>query len=612
MTKAGLSSFDAALRVLRGSRDAAAVRCAVIDLGYEKSDEAYKILIERLDDPNPAVQHAAVVSLGRFGRPEAVEELVKPKIFRSPWGNIRWVAVAAVGKLGDHRVIEPLIKAAEDPEWIVRTQAVAELMDKIRDIIARKDLRLSRILINMFFLDNKEIVDLAIEGFEDLGTESLPCLHDALASSSPSIRTNAARALGRIRSSQSTPALMNLLADSDSRVRAAAAEALGLIGDKVSIEALVGRVRDNVEDVRDKAVEGLARMGKEATLPVLNALARERDKFAQTAYLKTLGMIRDPKAVSGLIGYLKSSYFIVRQTALSALVQFGPSVIPLLLPALSYNKSDIETLKRDACSKGRPELQLRAVKALGGLEDHRAVGLLKDLVEDSLPDVQEATAHALFQIGCAAWGRCMTLKVLAEIGDASLVPRIASSLNDHSENVRFEAVRAMTRMGGPAAVKHLVRLARRDPKDFVRTEAVRGLRRIGLGQPDVLETALSGLNDSCRDVRTHSARLLGNFHDDRSLLPLLKAIADPHWSVRQSAETALLNFGKKAVPQLIESLKGSSWRARFRAARLLGELGDHRAVDPLKKILARKGERKKVREVVQASLAKLGKKPLVS
>jgi HEAT repeat protein len=608
LTKTGCSSLDTALRVLNESRDAAAIRCAVIDLGYEKSAEAYKILIERLDDSNPAVQHAAVVSLGRYGRPEAVEELIKPKIFRSPWANIRWVAVSAVGRLGDHRVIDPLIKAAEDPEWIVRTQAVAELMDKIRDIIAAKNLRLTRLLINMFYLDNKEIVDLAIEGFEDLGLESLPCLHDALAASSDAIRANAARALGRIRSSQSTPYLMELLKDDDARVRAAAAEALGVIGDKVAIEVLVGRVQDNVGAVQDRAVQALARIGKPATIPILNALTRERDKFAQTAYLKTLGLIRDPKSAPALIGCLRSSYFIVRQTAFSSLVLFGPSISNLLLPLLSYNKSDIDTLKKDACCRERPELQLRAVKALGGLEDHRVVALLKDLVEDSLPDVQEAAVHALFQIGCAAWGRCMALKVLAEVGDAALVPRIILSLRDHSENVRFEAVRALTRMGGPEAVKHLIRMARRDKADFVRTEAVRGLRRIGLGRPGVLDTALAGLNDVCRDVRSHSARLLGNFHDERSIPPLLKAIIDPHWSVRQSAEIALLNFGRKAVPHLVETLKSRSWWARFRAARLLGESGDSRAVKPLKGLIARKGERNSVRDIARASLAKLEKK----
>ena len=42
-------------------------------------------------------------------------------------------------------------------------------MGKVKDIIARKDARLARILIYMFSLDNEEIVNLAMEGFQELG-----------------------------------------------------------------------------------------------------------------------------------------------------------------------------------------------------------------------------------------------------------------------------------------------------------------------------------------------------------------------------------------------------------------------------------------------------------
>ncbi|MBN2264926.1 MAG: HEAT repeat domain-containing protein, partial [Candidatus Aminicenantes bacterium] len=89
------------------------------------------------------------------------------------------------------------------------------------------------------------------------------------------------------------------------------------------------------------------------------------------------------------------------------------------------------------------------------------------------------------------------------------------------------------------------------------------------------------------------------------IAPLLKAMADSHWSVRESAELALLNFGRDAVDPLIEALRNPSWTTRFRAARLLGETGDPRAVPALKAALERRGERKDVRKVAQASLAKL-------
>jgi len=593
------------LQIARESEDAAAVRAAIMQLGYEKKVEIYPLLVEKLDDMNPSVQHAAVIALGRYGRADAIEELIKPKIFHSPNPQIRWAAVTAVGRLGDYRVIDLLLKAVEDPEWIVRTEAVTELMVKVRDIVARKDVRLARVLIYMFSLDNEEIVNLAMEGFQEMGSESLTWLHDALRNPSLNIRSNAARTLGRLKSRVSTPYLVDLLQDEDATVRASACEALGQIGDKVSIEPLVSMVQDNVEKVQDQAVASLVGFGKQATIPLLNALSRERDKFAQRAFLKCLGRIGDPKSVSALISYLRSSYFIVRQSAVSALIRFSPIVTRHLVATLSFNASDIEKLTRDACDKEHPELQLRAIKALGGLEDHRAVPLLKEIVEEGLPDVQEAASQALYQIGCAAWGRCSALKVLGEVADQSAVPEILPSLQDNSDNVRFEAVRALGKLAGPEAVKHLARIARKDRADFIRREAFRVMRTAGLGQPGILDVAKGGLRDSSREVRVQAARLLGNFQDRKSILPLLKAMADPHWSVRESAETALLNFGQDAADLLIEALNSRSWTTRFRAARLLGEIGAQEAVTPLQNALARRGERKVVREVIETSLRRL-------
>ncbi|NTV79976.1 MAG: HEAT repeat domain-containing protein, partial [Candidatus Aminicenantes bacterium] len=185
MANADASSMTSLLKVARESEDAAAVRAAIMQLGYEKREEVYPVLVEKLDDPNPSVQHAAVVALGRHDRAEAIDELSKPKIFYSPYHQIRWAAVTAVGRLGDHRVIDLLLKAAEDPEWIVRTEAITELMGKVRDIIARKDVRLARLLIYMFSLDNEEIVDLAMGGFQEMGSPCLEWLHEALRNPSP-------------------------------------------------------------------------------------------------------------------------------------------------------------------------------------------------------------------------------------------------------------------------------------------------------------------------------------------------------------------------------------------------------------------------------------------
>ena len=605
MSAPAKKSLDAILGVIRDAQDAAVVRAAVMDLGYEKDPSVYPVLLAKLNDKNPGIQHAAVISLGRFGRAEAIDELVKPKIFRSDQSNIRWAAVTAIGKLGDSRVIDHLLKAVEDPEWIVRTQAVTELIGKVRDIIQRKDVKLARVLVHMLGLNNEEIVGLAIDGFKELECECGAMLLDSLGNSSPLIRANAARALGRLKTRTAVPALIGLLQDSGPEVRARASEALGSIGDRTSIEPLVQMIKDHAAKVQEAAGAALVKFGKTSTLPFLNTLALERDKFALKAFLLLLGKIGDPKAVPALIAHLRSSYHIVRQAALNALIRYGGVIVNLLVPLLSFNRSDIEALKKDAAEHTQPEPQMRAIKALGGLEDHRAVGLLKKLVEEGLPDVQEAAMAALGQIGCGAWGRCCALKVLAEVGKADLVPQLIPSLEDDSDNVRYEAVRAIGRLGGPEALAPILGLTTADRSDFIRAEAFRVLRAIGAGQPAVPEAAIKALDDKARDVRAQAAAILGVFHDKKCLPLLLKAMADTHWSVRESAENALLNFGADAVPPLLDALKSPLWTTRFRAARLLGELGDPAAVPALKKVIEAPDENKEVREKAEASLRKL-------
>jgi len=123
----------------------------------------------------------------------------------------------------------------------------------------------------------------------------------------------------------------------------------------------------------------------------------------------------------------------------------------------------------------------------------------------------------------------------------------------------------------------------------------------------VMEYALGALSDPDRDVRSQAAMLLGNFRDHRSISPLIRAMADKHWIVRESAEISLHNFGERGVLPLIEALTSPVWTLRFRAARLLGEIGDSRAVEPLEALMKKKRERRDVRAQVRIALEKLGK-----
>jgi len=68
--------------------------------------------------------------------------------------------------------------------------------------------------------------------------------------------------------------------------------------------------------------------------------------------------------------------------------------------------------------------------------------------------------------------------------------------------------------------------------------------------------------------------------------PLIGALKDPDWRVRESAAEAL---GKKKAPQavvpLINTLADKDMEVRQAAVVALGRLGDKRAIDPLEQLL---------------------------
>lgn len=589
----------------RHGEDAGIRREALIELGYMTDAEIFPVFIEQMSDPNASVKHAAVVSLGRYGNPEAIEELVKPKVLHSPHVNVRWAAVAAIGKLGDFRIIDHLLKAVDDDEWIVRNQAVTELKIKIQDIIEMKDVRHVRILVRLLALDHAEIVNLAVEGFEQFGDACLDVLLDSLDSSSTPVRHHIARALGLQRASQAVPELIQLLHDPEWVVRQAAAEALGRIKSKKAIEPLVQGLRDNVEAVQKAAMKSLVVLGSESTKPLLNALTYEKNKYAVRAAILTLGQIGDESAVPTLIDQMRNSYFVIRRSAVRALSNFGPSITKQLLPKLSYNISDISQLLKEAGNRRNPPMQIRAIKALGGLEDHRAVGVLKMMVDQASDEVQDAAVQALIQIGTSAWGRCGALRVLSQIGDKKIAKKLLPCIIDDSDNVRLEAIRAIPMIAPKMAVEPLIKAGREDRDAYIRCEAIKQLRAIGVVNPKVLEFCLSAISDQSRDVRSQAVRLLGIIQDESAIQPLMEALADRHWSVRESAENALFNYGGKVVDQLIDVLYHRSWTIRFRAVRLLGEIGDPRAMPALEKMLKKQTEKDKVKDAVYTALNKL-------
>lgn len=137
--------------------------------------------------------------------------------------------------------------------------------------------------------------------------------------------------------------------------------------------------------------------------------------------------------------------------------------------------------------------------------------------------------------------------------------------------------------------------------------AARELTHMGA---QAVEPLIAALQHRDLDVRRAAARILGRIGDPRAVEPLVDiALGMDPKPLRADADKALLAIGEPALAPIIEGLDRPGVNALPEAADLLGRMGDPRAVDPLAAALhAAPGYRKA--SVVKA-LGRIGDGPAV-
>ncbi|HNT64416.1 MAG TPA: HEAT repeat domain-containing protein [bacterium] len=571
-------------QIARTSDDWLERRRALIELSHAKDPDLYDLFLRALADPNKGIQHAAILALARLGNPEAVAGLAKPKFLKAEDLQVRLATVKALGKLGDAKVIDHLFDSMDDPEWLVRNEALSVLRDKVETIVHNGNPAQARILVRMLGISDPGIAEIAMQGLIEMEPVIRPLLIDNLKNVRPAVRLYVARVIGASRTTEALQYLIENLQDADLQVRIETARALGQIGDTRAIPQLIASLHNRNKVHLQTTIDALVRFGTTAVMPLHSALKNNRDSLVKCALIDTLGHIGDPSSIAILIRHLSDSCFVIRNAAIRALQHFGPAAAQAVLPLLQFEPIDIDELCKAAQSQSSVNNRLRAMKALGDLEDHRAAPLLKQLSNDQNPEVAQTAQEALIRIGCAAWGRCGALMVIGQTENRKWSDKILSSLADDSPHVRYEAVRAIGRLNGTQTAIKLKETAVKDPVHQVRSEALKVLRGMALGSAEMLQTALQATKDSDPAVRLEATRILGDLVHEQGLPALKERLLDPIWSIRVSAENGLVNYGKTVVPQLIELLTSDKSETRYCAISALGRLGDTVAIEPLETI----------------------------
>ncbi len=483
----------------RASRHAATqpadARRSQIDVGRDLTKlnrSAVPLLIKTLDDPDSKVAAVAVLALGRIGDSRAVEPLLK--------------------------VLQSFIPAAKSdsgipPPWQLRAQACVCALGQLREpravgpIIALERMRNER---------SDLIVKLGFEDYSrDYGCGIMPII--------------CGDAIDRI-GEAAAPELVRLLSDANAEIRDAAAAHLGGFGVRDrkfrgGLLTMAGRDdEDESASARDKR-EALERVVSERVAKLaggrLIELMGDMDRDVRRSAITAVGNLRIASAVGPLIERLQDKEPWVRSDAIESLGQIGdPAALDALAPLLKNpgpDQSDYAEL---------------AIAMIGG---PNAFALLKSGLQSDQWDRRRAAVHGL-----------------SELRTPEAVDLIITALKDQDRNVRYYAASDLGDLRGAKAAPAVEPLiaAVGDKDSQVRVGALGSLGAIA--DHRAIDIALTALKDPDYRMRTAALYALGRIKDARSIGAVKAMLKDPDAYVRHCTVNALVELNP---PDLADCLR---------------------------------------------------------
>jgi len=171
---------------------------------------------------------------------------------------------------------------------------------------------------------------------------------------------------------------------------------------------------------------------------------------------------------------------------------------------------------------------------------------------------------------------------LGEIGSARAVPELLDAMRDpyEDEDVKLACARALGMIRDPQAIPHLIE-ALREPDKWVSPRVAEVLIPFGsLAEAPLIEALRDPNSDN---LRTWAASILGEMRSRAAVPNLIRALWDRAESVRAAAARALGEIADhRAVNALLEgTLRDPSALVRMEAAVALGKIGDEKALEAL-------------------------------
>jgi len=358
---------------------------------------------------------------------------------------------------------------------------------------------------------------------------SLEKLRDVLKREGPASRRRAAYTLGMKGDGKAIPYVKEALKDENPEVMFAAADALKRLGQKYGPEKVVGAIYERfLEKPYAEFLPIMAELDKEKIWPILDRLMgqsgeREKGIIARALLLTrdrrailylsriasagslensrqaiyAIGKIGGPEAAAALTKLLREGD-AQRQASAAQAVHFLPKGVGLdaraevekiareegvsdaLLQALAevYYLEPLEKLLKDPTS--RPELKVRALKAMAEIGSEKTIGVMSTGLNDKDPQVRVASVEA----------------ISAGVAEAA-IPYLIKATEDQDAKVRSSAVRGLSEFPGDGRVVEALGKAIDDRDEKVRRAAMDAFEL--LGEPSKAMIAIVSNSENHKD-----------------------------------------------------------------------------------------------------------------
>ncbi|HEY3011498.1 MAG TPA: HEAT repeat domain-containing protein [Gemmatimonadales bacterium] len=531
-------------------------------LGEVRAQRAFAALVRCLDDPDDEVRAKSATALGRLGDHRAVTPLLE-RLLTDPAPFVRARIASTLGQFEGPEVIDRLVRALGDPAWWVRMRGV-EALEQIGSVAAgpllvalddpdpeirqRAAGSLERLGLPDSLIRMIESGDRAAEAAETLtrlasaGTREL--LAELLLQPSPRIREIVIASIHRA-GRDDLAAVLTQVASSDPEpaLRVLAFDTLRVLRVNQALPEALAGVAGPEPTVRAAAIRFLGELGGRDVIEMVRAHSSDPEPLVRAAAARALGDLRSRDAQADLLRLMGDPDALVREAAVLGAVEAG---LHALAPSLVELLEDNDERVRHAAA--------RATAALG---DHAAVPALLRAFETATPDLQHAITLAVSRLDSTA---------LTGLTDALVEKDDVGS--------RLAVARTLGRMRWPGGSEHLLRLSG-DTDSGVRAAAIHALGRWARSEGPLLQPVkqviTAGMSDPDQTVRASAIDACSRLcleDQGRVLLSLLQG--DPAAQVRERAALAIglmrLHGGEEA---LIAACRRAE-PAHVRAAAVLG------------------------------------------